>query len=330
MALENLSDQELHRNLQGLVQGERQVLTKILHHLGEVERRKLFCDFGCSSLFEYAINKLGYSEGQAHRRIQAMRLMRELPQVEKQIAAGTLNLSNISQAQSLFNEVKKQNKDAALNKQEKIDVLKQLENKSSRETQRTLLKLRPEGIPLKDRERQVSENQVEVRFIIDDKLKAKLEEIRSLLGCRGIDLNYAELLSSMADLSLAELKAKQFGSRRTRTAAAAAAAAASKAITKPATRLAPSAPDISNVIESHLPTQSRYIPQSIKFEVWKRDGGQCQQCGTKQRLNYDHVIPLAKRGVTAVGNLRLLCFHCNQRAAMQIFGVSFMENQVGH
>ncbi|MCX6117779.1 MAG: hypothetical protein NT027_09570, partial [Proteobacteria bacterium] len=69
MNLVQLSDNELHLETQTLVSQERQVLTKILHHLREIERRRLFSDFSCSSLFDYAVKMLGYSEGQAQRRI---------------------------------------------------------------------------------------------------------------------------------------------------------------------------------------------------------------------------------------------------------------------
>lgn len=102
MNLTHLKDQELLTRTKQLVQQERLLLTQVLHHLREVERRKLFCDLGYQSLFEYAIKELHYSEGQAGRRIQAMRLIKELPEVEEKIKTGALSLSNIAQAQSYF------------------------------------------------------------------------------------------------------------------------------------------------------------------------------------------------------------------------------------
>ena len=49
MNLKNLKDNELLFQTKQLVQNERQVLTKILHHLREVERRKRFSDLGYRS-----------------------------------------------------------------------------------------------------------------------------------------------------------------------------------------------------------------------------------------------------------------------------------------
>jgi hypothetical protein len=58
MNLTKLSDKDLHSETKALVGQERQVLTMILYHLKEMERRRLFSDFGCSSLFDYAVKRL--------------------------------------------------------------------------------------------------------------------------------------------------------------------------------------------------------------------------------------------------------------------------------
>lgn len=57
---------------------------------------------------------------------------------------------------------------------------------------------------------------------------------------------------------------------------------------------------------------TRIIPTSVKLEVWKRDGGKCVQCGSRDNLHYDHDIPFSKGGssLTAV-NVRLLCARHN-------------------
>ena len=96
MNLKHLRDQELLANTEELVQTERSTLTKILHHLREIERRRLYSDKGCASLFEYTVKFLHYSEGQAGRRIQAMRLIKEIPEIGCKIESGALSLSNIS------------------------------------------------------------------------------------------------------------------------------------------------------------------------------------------------------------------------------------------
>jgi len=319
--LQRLSDKDLHQQTQALVSQERQLLTKILRHLNEIERRKLFCDFACSSLFDYAVKKLGYSEGQAHRRIQAMRLMRELPQVESKIAGGSLSLSNIAQAQSVFNELKKQNENRGINKEEKRSILMQLENKSAREARKTLLKLKPEAALPKEKEKQVTETKTEVKFLLEDTLRAKLEEVRSLLGPKGASMSYAELFTHMADLSVGALKSKKFGKKRAGKVSDTEKPKQEAVVPKAKV----GAPLPTSQVD-HLDT-SRYVAAKVKHEVWQRDGGRCRQCGSQRNLNIDHVVPIARNGRSDAENLRLLCFQCNQRAAMKVFGVSFMARQ---
>src|SRR5207249_2704373 len=41
---------------------------------------------------------------------------------------------------------------------------------------------------------------------------------------------------------------------------------------------------------------NRLIPTPVKVEVWRRDRGQCVQCGSKKNLHFDHDIPFSKGG----------------------------------
>ncbi|HEU0075354.1 MAG TPA: HNH endonuclease signature motif containing protein [Dehalococcoidia bacterium] len=54
------------------------------------------------------------------------------------------------------------------------------------------------------------------------------------------------------------------------------------------------------------------IPDEVKVFVWNRDGGRCVKCGSNQRLEFDHVIPVALGGADAARNLQLLCETCNR------------------
>lgn len=58
--------------------------------------------------------------------------------------------------------------------------------------------------------------------------------------------------------------------------------------------------------------QTRVIPSTVKFEVWKRDKGKCVLCGSTENLHYDHDLPYSKGGssLTPV-NIRLLCARHN-------------------
>ena len=77
---------------------ERRVVTSILEYLREVDRRRLYAEAGYPSLWEFCIRELGYSEGAASRRINSMRLLRDMPELKRDIEEGKHNLSSGSGA----------------------------------------------------------------------------------------------------------------------------------------------------------------------------------------------------------------------------------------
>lgn len=62
----------------------------------------------------------------------------------------------------------------------------------------------------------------------------------------------------------------------------------------------------------------RHIPSEVKLSVWRRDSGKCVKCGSRERLEYDHIIPVSKGGSNTERNVQLLCEKCNREKAAQI------------
>ena len=54
------------------------------------------------------------------------------------------------------------------------------------------------------------------------------------------------------------------------------------------------------------------ISEDVRRFVFQRDGGQCQKCGSRELLQFDHVIPVALGGSSEPENLQLLCATCNR------------------
>jgi hypothetical protein len=54
------------------------------------------------------------------------------------------------------------------------------------------------------------------------------------------------------------------------------------------------------------------IPGSVRLFVWQRDRGQCVKCGSRERLEFDHIIPIATGGSNTERNVQLLCEACNR------------------
>jgi hypothetical protein len=55
------------------------------------------------------------------------------------------------------------------------------------------------------------------------------------------------------------------------------------------------------------------ISEEVRIFVWRRDGGRCAQCGSQERLEFDHIIPVSKGGSDTERNIQLLCETCNRK-----------------
>ena len=69
-----LGDQQLLEQTRRLAANQRCLEVHILDHLDEIDRRGLALRRGFSSLFDYAVRELRFTDAAAQRRIQAMRL----------------------------------------------------------------------------------------------------------------------------------------------------------------------------------------------------------------------------------------------------------------
>jgi len=63
---------------------------------------------------------------------------------------------------------------------------------------------------------------------------------------------------------------------------------------------------------------TRHISSHVKREVWRRDRGMCVQCGSREHIEYDHIIPYSKGGSNTARNIQLLCKECNRSKSARI------------
>ena len=122
MNLKHLTDDTLLKDMKFLAARERNLLTQVLWHIKEIDDRKLYCDLKYSSLYEFCVRELGYSEAAAQRRISSARALERMPELELKINDGSLNLSTIALVVAEFKDHTKQR-----------EVFAEVENKTARE-----------------------------------------------------------------------------------------------------------------------------------------------------------------------------------------------------
>jgi 5-methylcytosine-specific restriction endonuclease McrA len=283
MNIKLLTDEELWNGAIKETEVERNSTLRVISFLEEIQFRKLHLKRGYSSLHEYCVSVLKYSDGGASRRIGAMKLVRELPETRKSIENGALSLTTASQIQQVIE--KKAKKNEPLAKEEKIDLFLKLEGKSKREVEKTIADICPEIIKKNEKQRYVGENRVQVTYVIPERLHSKIEKLKKLRARENKEflVIYEELIDK--DIQLHDPMARKVTPR--------------KKTTPPA----------------ELKTHSRYVRIGDETRVWQKANAQCEfidpltgkRCEATHYLELDHIIPFALGGPTTTENLRLLC-----------------------
>jgi 5-methylcytosine-specific restriction endonuclease McrA len=272
-SLSHLTDSALHQDFIQLAQSEREILSQVLLHIREVDRRKLFSALGFASLFDYLTRGLKYSEGSAQRRISAARLSSTVPTVIELIETGELTLAQTSLIQTQAK---------AESSQMKEKMIAEIKGKNFRESEKIIQsQTQTEKLPTKRK----------IQLEGDQELLELLEELQHLKATQSDKIS---LLKDACRQEIQWLKKKKF-----------------KTLEKP------KAASVKKTPLGQPQKSNRHIPADVKRKVAERDQHRCVKCGSQRFLQYDHRQPWALGGDHSVENIRLLCFHCNQRARIE-------------
>jgi hypothetical protein len=190
MNLQKLSNEELALNLKNLISKEREILSLILEHILEIDRRKFYLKMAYSSLFDYLTKHLGYSSGSAQRRIDAARLMKEVPELSQKLENGSLNLSQISLVQKAIRQQKVQ-------LSHKLEILESLENKSFFESQSIVSKALDIEIKEVTKITNQKDESIRLEITLSKEQWQKLQQMKSLLPNGSGE--WSEVLEYLAD-----------------------------------------------------------------------------------------------------------------------------------
>ena len=328
-SLTHLSNETLLHDLATLVARDRITTAQLLAHLAEVDARQLYLPAGHSSMYAYCVGELRLSEDAAFKRIRVARKAREFPVLFAAIADGRLNLNGVV---LLAPHLTRQNAEelivaasgkarseiegllaqrfprsealpivCALPASPMEDVTGQESGKAPAEQ----LAARPVGVPPpRARLAPIARRRHELQLTMSQETHDKLRHAQTLLSHQIPNGNLAEVLDRVLDLAIQQLEKKKFA-----------------ATGRPR----------SSQRQSSDP---RTIPAHVRRTVWKRDNGECtfvseygHHCAARDRLEFDHIVPVARGGEATVENLRLRCRAHNQYEASATFGAEFMTRR---
>ena len=369
LTLYDVPDAVLSRQLHALVALKRMTNARLLAHLAEFDRRRLYAPAGYPSMFAYCIERLGFSEGGAYIRIEVARKSREFPQLLCALADGRIHLTGV---RLLLPHLLPENVET---------LIETAAHRTRRDIEIQLARLFPRVEPLR-----LDEGVSAMRPVQLDPGRVEASQLDSS-RVEAAQLDPGRVETSQLDSGRVETSQLDSGRVETRQLDSGRVEAAqldpgrvepitgqrfSITVTVSSTcheklrraqallRHAVPRAEIEEVLEraldalldrlarkKHAATRkpqlprrrtdvARSIPAWIKRAVWERDGGRCtfvgangHRCKATEFLEFDHVTPVAKGGKATVDNLRLRCRTHNRLEAVRQFGEKFMQRKEG-
>ena len=344
-AAAGLPDQELLARLDRLAGQERETSAELVAHLAALEMRPaLYAAQGFGSVFSYCTGVLHLSEDAACTRIEVARACRRFPAMLELLASGALTLTAIRILRPHLTEENLQT------------VLSRARHRTVRELEALVAELapRPDAASLIRRlpappvptsthasvtstllttedapapatavvassrpasrpvVQATSPERYRVQFTIGAESHARLRRLQTLLRREVPSGDPGEIFDRAVALLLDKVEKTKLG-------------ATSRPRTKPVIRLGTDN-SVANSIRTP-PLESRHVPNAVKREVWRRDGGRCAfvsqaggRCPERAFLEFHHVEAYAKRGKATAANISLRCRRHNQYEAELVFG----------
>ena len=313
----------------------------LLSWLAEFDERRLYEPAGYSSIQQYCIEKSRMSEPVANNYIRVARAGRRFPAIFAALAEGRLHMCGvILLASSLTPETADELLTAAAWKS-KLEIDRMLKDRAAPVAEPVLPlpteMAEPESAPLvsihsvadakvfpgppvpsttpiplevkeppslRGRVSPLSHGYSELSATLDDEATRALEDARALLGHSLPSGSISIVIKRALVLLARELRRKKFAQ-----------------VDKPR---APKGK-----------CNGPRIPAHVRRAVVGRDGETCafvspdgHRCHSSDRVEFDHITPVADGGESTVSNVRLHCRTHNQYRAKQRFGAGFMQEKI--
>jgi hypothetical protein len=346
-AVSHFSDNALLHELKTLVAQDCRATAVLLTRIAEVDERRLYRREGYPSMREYCLHELHFSEGVTYKRINAARAAREYPAVLVAVAEGRLHLSGVLALAPRLTPGNADELVAAATHKTRAEIELLLAERFPRPDLPERLQAiptppwatLPAATPQND---QLAPGQVDASTIfmqsagnpiqvlsqgnvgapappsrvmplapqrfgfqctLDRETFDLMQRARELMGHQNPSGEFVPVIKRGLEMLVGHLEKQKFA-----------------ATTRPG--------------HSRGCTSARRIPAAVKRAVRERDGEQCafvsdsgKRCTARTMLEFDHLEPIARGGVTTADNVRLLCRAHNQYAAERAFGADYIDRK---
>lgn len=344
-SLTELSDAEILARTKQLVARERTATAAVVAHLAEIERRKLYLQQGCRSLFTYCTQVLHLAEYAAYNRIAAARAAMKFPCVLTSLASGEAHLAAIGLIAPHLTPENHQELLAAVRHQSKRKVEELVVRLCPKPDAPEVVRKLPARAVLKTAKPPVASGEEIAESAPGLAFAAGVPEGPA----HGVAPEAAGTPAATRRAEIVALAPERYKVQFT------ASAAAHEKLRRAQELLRHQIPngDVAEIFDRALEVlvrdlekekfaatarprrgslakvgTSRHIPAEVKRAVWERDQGRCTfmwdnqlRCTERGQLEFDHIRPFGDGGTAAADNVRLLCRSHNQFEAQQFFGV---------
>lgn len=317
--LKKMNRLEIHEKLCRMVNIEREILHEIILLIKEIDSRSLPLEMGYAGLFDYLTRAIGYSEGSAQRRIDAVRLIREVPEAIKKIASGELNLSQVSLLQKSARESQKIT-GVKISTDQKKDLVDKIVGTNYRNSEQIIagtLKLPTKSF---EKQRFQSNDSVRIEMTLSNNAYGKVLKAQDLLSH---SLPYRDMAAYVEFVTDKIIKQKM---------------GRHLAIKKDAMNsLSESEPlnDFENDInpgflsmqecEGASSERVRVLMLALYKHCQYTNANSGIVCGSQWQLQVDHIKPVWAGGENNLSNYRLLCAKHNQHKYKIEAGIKKVE-----
>ena len=358
-SLKTVPNLKLLRSLDELVAKSRRNEADLLACMAEVDRRELYLEQGCTSMYAYCIEVLHFSEATAFRRIGVARAARAYPLLLERIREGALHVAGAKLLAS------------ALTPQNHVELLDLARHKSKRAIEEILADRAPQpDMPARIRQLpdprsvpavRVSPEIFEPALDVPTKQSESLPEPAKLARqAPSVEGAPSPPVSRVPNPPPSPLGGKRFRIQFTGDQALCDNLREAQALLRhqiPHGDIAEifgraltlliedakrkrfgktSRPRTPSSASRKAGTASRHIPAEIKRRVVARDGGRCtfvgangRRCGSRDFLEFHHRDPWARTKRHSIDGIELRCRGHNHFAAVRDFGAAHVARFTG-